>query len=198
MNKKVLTFLIYWSAVMWAIDLSIVLVARAVSPPTSLMASTDSATVSSGQIKLAWNASTNMVGVSYQVYRNDILIATTLATSYTDIATNANQEFRYTVVAVDTNGVAISPLACISAWSIPPIVITLNAPSNLVITSVSSNSVTLVWEDNSDNEAGFQIERASSTNGWSIIGQAPLNATTYTDTTVLPHVSYDYRVEAFK
>ena len=76
-----------------------------------------------------------------------------------------------------------------------------NAPSNLslygVLTSLSK-SISIRWTDNADNEDKFNVERKLSTaSSWSylnlIMGS---NMTFYTDNSVVPGVSYDYRVQA--
>ena len=58
----------------------------------------------------------------------------------------------------------------------------------------------LAWQDNSDNETGFKIERAPGSSGtlvWAQIAQVAANITTYTDT-ALPHAAtYSYRVRAY-
>jgi hypothetical protein len=72
------------------------------------------------------------------------------------------------------------------------------APSNLAITVVTPTSATLNWQDNSDDEAGFQIERAPSAGGpWALVGTVESNVTTLTDNGLAPATSYYYRVFAF-
>jgi hypothetical protein len=62
----------------------------------------------------------------------------------------------------------------------------------------SSTSVSLTWQDNSNNETGFLVER--STNGgrsWTQIGQVCANVTSFTDTSVTKNKTYCYRVRAY-
>jgi titin len=60
------------------------------------------------------------------------------------------------------------------------------APSNLVAAVVSSKQINLTWKDNSARESLFEIERSttSETAGFSKIGEAAANATTYSDANV--------------
>ena len=40
-----------------------------------------------------------------------------------------------------------------------------NAPSSLTATAASSSQINLAWTDNSTNETGFKVERATSASG---------------------------------
>lgn len=78
-----------------------------------------------------------------------------------------------------------------------PIVIP-TAPSNLAVTVISSTSIGLAWNDNSDNEIGFRIERSlNSESGFTQIATASSGAISYTDTGVSANQTYFYRVRAF-
>lgn len=73
-----------------------------------------------------------------------------------------------------------------------------NAPSTLVVTSISTTRIDLTWTDNADNEAGFIIERGDALVGpFSVVGSAPKNATAYSDLGLLPNRTYFYRVAAW-
>ncbi len=68
------------------------------SVPTSLTATT----LSQSQIDLSWTASTDDTAVTgYQVFRDLVFVATTSATSYSDIGLSASTEYSYTVTAFD-------------------------------------------------------------------------------------------------
>lgn len=70
-------------------------------------------------------------------------------------------------------------------------------PSNLNATAIDALSVDLVWTDNSNNELGFQIERASSAGGpWELAGTVGANVTSFTDSGLAPSTTYYYRVSA--
>lgn len=70
------------------------------------------------------------------------------------------------------------------------------APSNL--TAVPYNSILLNWQDNSNNEDGFNIYSATNINGpWSLITTTAANTTSYIHSGLTNGVEYFYRVSAF-
>jgi Concanavalin A-like lectin/glucanases superfamily/Fibronectin type III domain len=72
------------------------------------------------------------------------------------------------------------------------------SPGNLGATAVNGTSVNLAWTDNSNNETGFQIERATATGGpWAVVGTVGVNVTGYTDSGLAAGTTYYYRVSAF-
>jgi hypothetical protein len=76
----------------------------------------------------------------------------------------------------------------------------INPPTDLQATNVN-NEISLTWEDNSDNEEGFVIERkqgdSSSINNFTVIDTASLNSTSYSDNSIQNTVKYTYRIYAF-
>jgi Putative Ig domain/Fibronectin type III domain len=71
-------------------------------------------------------------------------------------------------------------------------------PNGLVASATSPTQVTLVWQDTSSVEDGFQIERRGGTSAeFSQIGVVSANTISYTDASVLPNTAYAYRVRAF-
>ena len=72
------------------------------------------------------------------------------------------------------------------------------APRNLSATAVSSSGINLTWQDKSDNEDGFRIERCtgSGCGGFVQVAQVGANVTSYSDLGLTPETSYRYRVRA--
>lgn len=66
------------------------------------------------------------------------------------------------------------------------------APTSLSATAVSDTEITLTWEDNSNNEQGFRIERDSI-----YLASVGVNVTTYNDSGLTAENSYDYQVVAY-
>jgi Putative metal-binding motif/Fibronectin type III domain len=73
------------------------------------------------------------------------------------------------------------------------------APTELTATSVGETQIDLSWNDSSDNEQGFSIQRKEGTkNGdWTPVGSTVPDATSYQDETVECDASYAYRVVAY-
>ncbi|MBI4833338.1 MAG: fibronectin type III domain-containing protein [Planctomycetes bacterium] len=72
------------------------------------------------------------------------------------------------------------------------------APGNLVATAVSPHQINISWQDNSDNEQGFYVERKIGESGTytQIIG-VNSDITTYSDTGLSDGTLYYYRVRAY-
>jgi subtilisin family serine protease len=70
------------------------------------------------------------------------------------------------------------------------------APTGLSATLVGSQ-VNLAWTDNSSNEFGFRIERATNGGAWTTIGTVAAKVTSYADGTIAPSTQYSYRVFAY-
>lgn len=71
------------------------------------------------------------------------------------------------------------------------------APSGLVATEDGSTAIDLVWNDNSDNELQFVIERSlTGVGGWEIVATPAADSESYTDTGLDPATTYYYRIKA--
>ena len=77
------------------------------------------------------------------------------------------------------------------------------APSKLSATTLSQNNISLVWQDNSNNETGFKIERKTGTTGTFVqIATIGASASTgsgvyYEDSGLTPGTTYCYKVRAY-
>ena len=71
------------------------------------------------------------------------------------------------------------------------------APTGLSATAVSSTQINLSWQDNSDNETGFRVERSEDRTNFSLFTTTAANVTAYNDRTRLrAGTTYYYRVRA--
>jgi chitodextrinase len=158
-------------------------------------------TISATQVTVHWNASTDAGGsglAGYRVYRAGTLITTTAATSYTDTGLSPGTQYCYTIRAYDGAGNASTASASACVTTQTPASTTPAPPSNLAAMVVTPTYITLNWQDNSNNETGFQIERAPADSGpWSVVGTTGVDATSYVDNGLAPSTAYWYRVAAF-
>ncbi len=73
-----------------------------------------------------------------------------------------------------------------------------SAPTALTATAISPTRVDLSWTDNSLQESGFAIERASDgASDWAQLGTVASDVTSYSDLGVAPESAYYYRVQAY-
>ena len=71
------------------------------------------------------------------------------------------------------------------------------AASNASATAISASSITINWQDNSNDESGFNILRSTSaTTGFALVGTSGANTTSYTDTGLAASTTYYYEVVA--
>ncbi|HEY3383832.1 MAG TPA: S8 family serine peptidase, partial [Vicinamibacterales bacterium] len=70
------------------------------------------------------------------------------------------------------------------------------APTGLSA-SLAGGQVDLTWADNSSNEFGFRVERATNGGAWAGVATVPANATGYTDRAIASSIQYSYRVFAY-
>ncbi len=71
------------------------------------------------------------------------------------------------------------------------------APTSLIATATGPSSIALSWQDNSNNESGFRIERSSDGTTFTEIGVVGVNQTSTTDSGLSSQATYYYRVRAY-
>ncbi|MEM1012805.1 MAG: Ig-like domain-containing protein, partial [Planctomycetota bacterium] len=110
------------------------------------------------------------------------------ATGYTDTTVAGATLYDYRVIAFNSAGDA--PAAGTSVTTPAD----LSAAVALSATATSFDRVELAWNDASDNEAGFRIERAGSDGVFALLVELPAGTETFSDTTVIAETEYSYRV----
>ncbi len=78
----------------------------------------------------------------------------------------------------------------------PPPPVTPADPSNLTATLSFSSTIQLQWQDHSDNESAFEVERKTDSTPWVRISRPAKNTTAYEDGSLAPLTEYTYRVRA--
>lgn len=153
--------------------------------------------VSSNQVNLNWASSTDNIGVTgYNVYRNNLWVASTASTSYSNIGLTPSTTYSFYVRAYDAAGnlsatssqVSVTTLAATSTddTAIP------STPSNLNANAVSSSQINLSWTASTDNigVTGYNIYRDS-------VWVASTASTNYNSTGLTPSTSYNFFVRAY-
>jgi uncharacterized protein (DUF736 family) len=169
--------------------------------PTGLAATAASST----QVNLTWtDNSNNETGFRIERAANSGFTGT-LSTftvgagivAYSDTTTVASTTYYYRVFATNSAGSStVSNTASVTTPA-PPVVIP-SAPSGLAATAASSTQVNLTWTDNSNNETGFRIERATNSGFTGTLSTFTVGAgiVAYSNTTAVASTTYYYRVFA--
>ena len=157
-------------------------------------------TLSHYQAKLSWNdTSDNEYGfvIDRKILGKKYEAIDTLAenvTQYTDESLFQGSSYSYRVRAYNGAGASLNNKEVQLTTPTKNLV----APNNLFAMPKTYKSVELTWQDMSDNEYSFRIERKDqSSNAYELIGEVAANQTTFVDTLVSPETTYFYRVLAF-
>ena len=156
--------------------------------PTNLVANA----VAPGQVNLTWTASTDNVGViGYQVFRDNVQIATASSASFADTGVQPQTTHSYKVVAFDAGG-NFSPASNIASATTPADTAAPSAPTNLIASTNGLGQVNLAWTASTDNVsvAGYYVFR----NGVQI---DTAGTPSYLDVTAAANTTYNYHVVAF-
>ncbi|MDX1904670.1 MAG: fibronectin type III domain-containing protein [Thermonemataceae bacterium] len=106
---------------------------------------------------------------------------------------NPAVQFRFALQDTYTNNLFIDNINISAFTSTPP-----NAPTSLNATAPVFNQVNLSWTDNSSNEYGFKIEKATTSGGpYTQIATVAANVTNYTDNAVTANTTYYYQVRSY-
>lgn len=159
--------------------------------------------VSTNQLQVFWSDA-NVVPVTFEISRASSaggtyqVIQTDFGQKiFTDNNLSANTQYCYKVRAKTGAGLysGYSNEACGTTKA--PVPTAPTAPARLSVNAVSSSQINLQWADLSDNETGFQVERAPASNGtFTKIADVAANATTYSDNGLSGGTPYCYRVRA--
>jgi fibronectin type 3 domain-containing protein len=171
----------------------------AVNPPAAPSALTATATAGT-QVNLSWTDNSNNE-TGFLIERKTGAggdygqVATVKAgsTSYIDTALSTGTEYFYRVRATNTAGdSAYSNEADVITPSLPA------TPSSLQASAVTSTEIDLAWQDNADNEDGYDVFRQTGGSGdYSLLASLPADTTSYADLGLSAGTLYDYHVQAF-
>jgi len=112
-----------------------------------------SANISETSFDISWSASTDNVAVTaYDVYLDDILVASQISTTYSFGSLNAGTTYAVSVIAKDEAGNSSAPVN-ISVETITPDTQAPTVPANLAISNVNETGFDISWTASTDNVA---------------------------------------------
>jgi len=168
-------------------------------PPPPAAPSGLTATLQAGpQVSLAWvDNSNNETGFVIERATDGVnfsVLATVEADtiSYVDLAVSAGVTYSYRMAAFNAGGPSAYSNTASVTIPAPPA-----APSGLTATLQAGPQVSLAWVDNSNNETGFVIERATDGVNFSVLATVGADTISYVDLAVSAGITYSYRVAAF-
>ena len=159
--------------------------------------------VSQTQINLVWTDNSDNEDGFYIDQASDSGFSSNLVTTPVgpDVTTlnvtglSPNTTYYFQVRAYNVNG----PSANSNTASATTLDYVPTAPSGLSATVISASQINLSWTDNSSNEMGFYLDRASDSGFGSnlVTSTIAANATTFSATGLSPNTTYYFRVRAY-
>ncbi|MDD3853428.1 MAG: stalk domain-containing protein [Syntrophomonadaceae bacterium] len=114
-----------------------------------------------------------------------------------DIGLLPGSKYYYYVSAYNALGSSDSNILSATTTGTPPAV-KPQSPSDLTATAISDSKIKLIWEDNSNNESGFKLERSlTQVGGYTQIAELAAGSTAYDDNGLTAATTYFYRVKAY-
>jgi hypothetical protein len=103
-------------------------------------------------VRLSWTASTDNVGVAgYNVYRDNVKIASTVSTSYTDTGLSPGATYTYTIAAYDS----VNTSAKSSGRTVTTLVVPGDANGDGHVDMLDLSILATSWLSSSDLRADF-------------------------------------------
>jgi len=162
---------------------------QAPSTPTNPVATP----VSSSQINLSWEASTDDHAVSgYNIFRDGAKVGTSSTASFLDRGLAASTTYNYTVSAFDTAGNESGQSISVTGTTPAPDTTPPSTPINVQATNVTGSTISISWDGSTDDlgVAGYLVYRDSL----QVTDTPQLN---FSDLSLIPATTYVYTVAAY-
>lgn len=147
----------------------------------------------SNAIALAWAGSTDDSGVvNYDVYRDDVIVGSTQEPSYVDTGLTPETTYTYKVVAKDPVNNRSEASGTVQGTTTAADTTAPSVPTNLAVTEKSPTTITLNWDDSTDDTrvAGYYIYRDT------VLIATRANSA-FKDSGLTPSTAYSYTVSAY-
>lgn len=170
------------------------------NPPSGLSATA----ISSGEIGMSWTDNSGNE-TSFKIERarsfggpwSEIKVVAANTTQFVDTGLTPSTFYVYRVRAYNPSGDSAYSNISADTTRTGPTVTIPSAPSFLIATPVSTDQVIVTWNDNSDDETSFHLERAGSSSGpWLPIANLQADTITHRDSGLAASTTYFYRVRA--
>lgn len=115
--------------------------------------------------------------------------------TFSDQRLTASKTYYYRVCAFNSAGSsAYAPPASATTLAAPPM-----PPTSLAATAAAGGKSTVSWRDNSNNESGFRLQRASDAAFTIDLVNLSIraNSTKYNDSRLTPGATYYYRIQSY-
>lgn len=149
-------------------------------------------------VNLAWTCtSTNETGIKIErasagVAWAEIASLPAASASYADNGVAASTVYLYRVRAYNSAGASEYSNEVTANTPEPA----PESPTSLQATALGANVIALTWVMTTTNATAVRVERAAELGTWTEVAVLPGNATSYTDSTLNPASTYQYRVQA--
>jgi chitodextrinase len=161
-------------------------------PPTNIL-SIWVTLVSDTSLTLNWSESFDDTSVTYEVYKNDVLITTQSGRTYPFTGLLASTTYSFKVRAKDTgNNLSAFIVTTATTTAVPADLTPPAMPTGVVVTLVTSSSLRLSWNANADSDIyGYRIYK----NG---VADLFISHPTilYNYTNLLSNTNYQFRLSA--
>jgi chitodextrinase len=163
--------------------------------PPAVPAAPTASGIGTNEVNLVWTADSDNVGVSaYNLYRNGALLATTTLLLYYDTGLESGTSYTYTLTAQDAAGnvSSVSPPLVVQTYHVNG----PSTPTELAVSDVTSNSVSLNWSASSaaKHAVGYRVLRGATAQ--TLTDHALSSNPSYTDT-VNKSTTYYFAVEPY-
>jgi chitinase len=158
------------------------------SVPTGLTATT----ISTTQVNLAWNASTDNVGVtSYKIFQGGTMLGTVTGTGASVTGLSQGTMYSFTVSACDAASNCSAQSASASATTLSADAQAPTVPTGLTATTVGTSQINLAWNPSTDNVG---VTSYNVFQGATLLGTVPGASAGVTGLT--PGTMYSFTVSA--
>ncbi|MBN1662623.1 MAG: Ig-like domain-containing protein [Deltaproteobacteria bacterium] len=158
------------------------LCATTYGPPPPVPTGVTAGAISPTKVDLSWTASSG--AAEYRIYRNGVLLGTSIETYFSDTTAAANTAYTYRIAAVDATGSESGQSTQASANT------GLTVPAAVTVTVNSKTQITVSWTNSGGtNVTGYKLYR----NG---VLQKPVTTTFFADTGLTPDTQYCYSVSS--